>query len=148
MIVQLWCVKKDSPMGAFERIIWLLCSLVLSKNQRFSDGFRGRAELNCFAWTRFVWFRCSGGVPLVLRWYSVDILGCSAGVPGNVQLFSHCSGVFRCSAGVPCSVLSCSGDPDFIVCLIKCCLLVELPPPTLLYIWWENIMKRETWHRY
>ena len=50
-------------------------------------------------------------VPLVSRWYSVGILGCSAGVPGNVQLFRHCSGVFRCSAGVPCS-----GVPGFIVC--------------------------------
>ena len=49
-------------------------------------------------------------VPLVSRWYSVGILGCSAGVPGNVQLFRHCSGVFRCSAGVPCS-----GVPGFIV---------------------------------
>ena len=44
------------------------------------------------------------GVPLVLR--SVGIPGCSAGV----LLFRHCSGVFRCSAGVPCS-----GVPGFIV---------------------------------
>ena len=46
-----------------------------------------------------VWFRCSWVVPVVLRWYSVGILGCSARVPGNVQLFRHCSGV-----------------PGFIVC--------------------------------
>ena len=38
------------------------------------------------------------GIPLVLRWCSVGILECSAGVPGNVQLFRHCSRVFRCSA--------------------------------------------------
>ena len=61
---------------------------------------------------RFVWLHCSGGVPLVLLWYSFGILGCSAGVPGNVQLFRHFSGVFRSSAGVPCS-----GVPGFIVCL-------------------------------
>ena len=45
------------------------------------------------------------GVPLMLRWYSVGILGCFAGAPGNVKLFRgvplfrrcfvfHCS-VFR-----------------------------------------------------
>ena len=43
---------------------------------------------------------------------------CSAGVPGNVQLFRHCSGVFRCSAGVPYSVVPCSGIPGFIVCCL------------------------------
>ena len=52
----------------------------------------------------FVWFRCSECVPLVLCWYSFGILGCSNGVPSNVQLF-------HCSAGVPCS-----GIPGFIVC--------------------------------
>ena len=41
------------------------------------------------------------GVPLVLRW--------RPGVWG-VTLFRHCSGVFHCSAGVPCS-----GVPGFIV---------------------------------
>ena len=56
------------------------------------------------------------GVPLVLRWYSVDILEYSSGVPGNVQLFCHCSRAFHCSAGVPCSVVPCSGVPGFIVC--------------------------------
>ena len=56
-------------------------------------------------------------VPLVLRWYSVGILGCFAGVPGNVQLFRQCSGVLRCSPGVPCSVVLCSGVSGFIVSL-------------------------------
>ena len=56
------------------------------------------------------------GVPLALRWYSVGILDCSAGVPGSVQLFLHCSGVFRCYAGVPYSAVPCSGVPGFIVC--------------------------------
>ena len=97
-------------MGAFEWIIWLLYSLELSENHRFSDGFRKGAELNWFRWTDFVWFRCSGRVPLVLLRYFVDILGCSAGVPGNVKLLRHCSGVLRCSAGVPCS-----GVPVFLV---------------------------------
>ena len=46
----------------------------------------------------------------MLRWYSVGILECSAGVPGNVQLFRHCS------TGVPCSPVPCSGVPGFIVC--------------------------------
>ena len=63
---------------------------------------------------RFVWFHCSGGVTLVLRGYSVGILGSSAGVPGNVRLLRHCSGVFRCSVGVPCSAVPCSGFPSFI----------------------------------
>ena len=62
---------------------------------------------------RFVWLHYSGGVPLVLRWYSFGVLGCSAGVPGNVQLFRHFSGVFHSSAGVPCSAV-----PGFIVCLV------------------------------
>ena len=110
VIVQSWCVKGDSPMGAFEWIIWLLYPLELSENHIFSYGFRGGAQLNWFAWTRFVWFRCSTGVPLVLHWYSVGIMGCFAGVLGNVLLFRHCSGVFRFSDGVPCS-----GVPGFIV---------------------------------
>ena len=46
---------------------------------------------------------------MLLR-YFVDILGCSAGVPGNVKLLRHCSGVLRFSAGVPCS-----GVPVFLV---------------------------------
>ena len=54
---------------------------------------------------RFVWLHCSGGVLLVLRWYSVGNLVCCAGVLGNVQLLRHCS------AGAPCS-----GVPGFIVC--------------------------------
>ena len=58
----------------------------------------------------------SRGVLLVLRWYSVCILVCSAGVPGNVQLFRHCSGVFRCSDGVPCFAVRCFGVPGFVVC--------------------------------
>ena len=52
----------------------------------------------------------------VFLWCYVGILGCSTGVPGNVQLFRHCSGVFRCSAGVPSSVVPCSSVPGFIVC--------------------------------
>ena len=56
------------------------------------------------------------GVPLVLRWYSADILEYSAGVPGNFQFFRHCSRAFHCSAGVPCSIVLCSGVPGFIVC--------------------------------
>ena len=111
----LGALKRIHPWGAFEWVIWLLCSLELSESHRFSDGFREGAELNRFAWTCFVWFLCSGGVPLVLRRYSVDILGCSAGVPVNVKLFRHCSGEFRCSAGVPCA-----GVPGFIVCHKKC----------------------------
>ena len=115
MIVQPWCVKEDSPRGVFEWIIWLLYSLELSENRRFFDGFKGGAELNWFAWTCFVWFGRFWGVPLVLRWYSIGILGYSAGVPVNVQLFHHYSGVFYCSAGVPCSVVPCSGVPCFTV---------------------------------
>ena len=56
------------------------------------------------------------GVPLVLRWYSVGIMKCPACVLGNVQLFRHCSGVFRCSAGVLCLFALCSRVPGFIVC--------------------------------
>ena len=59
----------------------------------------------------FVWFRCCGCVSLALLWYYFGILGCSAGIPSNVQLLCHCSGVFHCSTGVPCS-----GVPGFIVC--------------------------------
>ena len=55
-------------------------------------------------------------VPLVLRWYSVGIMKCPACVLGNVQLFRHCSGVFRCSAGVLCLFALCSRAPGFIVC--------------------------------
>ena len=51
----------------------------------------------------------SSTVPLVLRWCSVGFLECSAGVSGNVQLF-------RWSAGVSCSLVSCSGVLGFIVC--------------------------------
>ena len=65
---------------------------------------------------RFVWFCCSGGVPLVLPWYSVGIMECSAGLLGNVQLLRHCSGVFRCSIGVLRSVFPCSGVPGFKIC--------------------------------
>ena len=128
VIVQRWSVKEDSPMGAFEWIIWLLYSLELSGNHRFSDGFRGGTELNWFAWTRCVWFRRSAGAPLVLRRYSVDILGCSAGVHENVQLFRPCSGFFRCSAGVPCSVVPCSSTPGYyIVCLMWWLILTLMP---------------------
>ena len=35
---------------------------------------------------------------------------------GYVQLFRHCSGIFRCSAGVLCLFAQCSGVPGFIVC--------------------------------
>ena len=49
----------------------------------------------------------SSTVPLVLRWCSVGFLECSAGVSGNVQLF-------RWSAGVSCSLVSCSGVLGFI----------------------------------
>ena len=56
------------------------------------------------------------GIPLVLRWCSVGILGCSSGVPSGFPLFRPCSGVFRCFAGAPCSVVPCSGVPGFIVC--------------------------------
>ena len=56
------------------------------------------------------------GVPLVLRWYSVGIMKCSACVLGNVQLFPHCSWVFCCSAGVLCLFTLCSGVPGFIAC--------------------------------
>ena len=56
------------------------------------------------------------GVLLVLRWYSVGIMECSAGFPGNVQLLCHCSGVFRSSAGFPSSLVPCSSVPGFIVC--------------------------------
>ena len=52
------------------------------------------------------------GVPLVLRW-------CSVGVPVGVPLFCHYSGVFCCSAAVPCFVVPCSGVPGFIVCPIS-----------------------------
>ena len=55
----------------------------------------------------------SSTVPLVLRWCSVGFLECSAGVSGNVQLF-------RWSAGVSCSLVSCSGVLGFIVCQFGC----------------------------
>ena len=55
----------------------------------------------------------SSTVPLVLRWCSVGFLECSAGVSGNVQLF-------RWSAGVWCSLVSCSGVLGFIVCQFGC----------------------------
>ena len=55
---------------------------------------------------------CSTGVTLVFR----CIMKFSACVLGNVQLFRHCSGVFRCSAGVLCLFALCSGVPGFIVC--------------------------------
>ena len=58
------------------------------------------------------------GVPLVLRWYAISILGFSAGLPGDVQLFRHSSGMFHFFAGVPCFVVPCSGVPGFIVCRI------------------------------
>ena len=49
LVVHPWCVRVDLPMGIFEWIIRLLCFLELSENHRFSDGFRGRVELNWFA---------------------------------------------------------------------------------------------------
>ena len=55
---------------------------------------------------------CSTGVTLVFR----CIMKFSACVLGNVQLFRHCSGVFRCSAGVLCLFALCSRVPGFIVC--------------------------------
>ena len=48
--------------------------------------------------------------------YGSVVPGCSADAPGNVELFHHCFGVFRRSAGVPYSVVPCSGVPGFIVC--------------------------------
>ena len=45
VIVHPWCVRVDSPMGAFEWIIWVLES---SENH---NGFRGGVECNWFAWT-------------------------------------------------------------------------------------------------
>ena len=50
--------------------------------------------------------------------YGSVVPGCSAGVPGNVQLFRHSSGVFCCSAGVPHSVVPSSGVPGFYSMLI------------------------------
>ena len=41
VIVQPWCIKENSPMGEFEWIIWLLYSLELSENHRFSHSFSG-----------------------------------------------------------------------------------------------------------
>ena len=102
MIVQPWCVKEDHSWVRFNEL-FDFCTLW--NCQKIIDCLMVLGELNWFAWTRFVWFRCSWGVPLVLRWYSVGILGCSAGVPGNVQLFRHCSGV-----------LCCFSVPSFIVC--------------------------------
>ena len=46
----------------------------------------------------------------VFHWFYVGISLVFWGVPGNFQLFRHCSGVFRCSAGVLCS-----GVAGFIV---------------------------------
>ena len=63
---------------------------------------------------RIVWFRCSGVFHccyLVFRWHSGVFCWCS----GLCSVFRHCSGVFRYSSGVPCSVVSCSGVPGFIV---------------------------------
>ena len=61
----------------------------------------GSVALGVFHW-------CYIGIPLVF-W------GISTGVLGNVQLFCHCSGVFRCSVGVPCLFVPCSSVPGFIV---------------------------------
>ena len=57
-------------------------------------------------------FRCSG----VFRWCYIGAPLVFRGFPllfGSILLFRHYSGVFRCSAGVPCS-----GVPGFIVCLV------------------------------
>ena len=56
-------------------------------------------------------FRCSSHVPL--------FRGIPIVLPVFRCMFHHCSGVsplFRCSAGVPCSVVPCSGVPGFILC--------------------------------
>ena len=75
---------------------------------------------NCSSFCLVPLFR---GVPMVLRQCFVAIPGCSVVPPLSlgVPLFRErsvffCSLVFRCSASVPCSVVPCSGVPDFIVC--------------------------------
>ena len=89
----------------------------------------------------------------MLSWYSVGILGCSTSVPGNVQLFRRCSRVFRCSAGVPCSIVPCSGVPGFIVCSSKYIVFLdsflyshlstelELKSP-LIIVYFDNIKNK------
>ena len=46
VIVHPWCVRVDSPMGAFEWIIWLLYSLESLENHRFFYGFKRGVDLN------------------------------------------------------------------------------------------------------
>ena len=60
---------------------------------------------------------CRFGVPLfhwcfTILWYS----DCSARAPLYGYRCSVSVSVFRCSAGVPYSVVPCSGVPGFIVC--------------------------------
>ena len=70
--------------------------------------------LNAIVFRR-VRFRCPG----VFRWCSAGVTLVFRGVPlvfRGIPLFRHYSGVFRCSAGVPRSVVPCSGVPGFMVC--------------------------------
>ena len=66
-------------------------------------------------WQYFLVLLCCYVVPLhftysTLPWYS----HCSASI-----LCSEVLPVFRCSAGVPCAVVPCSGVPGFIACRLK-----------------------------
>ena len=86
-------------------------------------------------WQYFLVLFCCYVVPLhsicyTIPWYS----DCSA----SILLFLPCSGilpVFRCSTGVPCSVVPCSGVPGFTVC------------PTYLHRrmdWWRESAAKHT----
>ena len=65
-------------MVAFEWIIWLLYFLESSRNHQFSDGFRGGAELNWFAWTRLILYaKCDNECFLfnVIKHYFGELCG-------------------------------------------------------------------------
>ena len=88
--------------GCFNVSLFRQCSIVVLRCSALFPLFRGCSVVP-------VVFRYSGVVP---SFSGCSLFWCSGGVP-----------LFRRSAGVPCSVVPCSGVPGFIVCRFKITLL-------------------------
>ena len=99
---------------------WFYYSFYGCKTSLLKGNSKNQLWLKKSSWTRSFFpnlnaivlcrlsFLCSG----VFRWSFVSVPSVFRGVP----LFRQCSRVFRCSVGVLCSAVPCSGVPGFIVC--------------------------------
>ena len=109
MIVQSWCVKEINPWvrlnGLFDFCTPWNCRKIVDFLMVLGEGrsLTGLLELVLYSSVNLGMFHwCYVGIPLIF--WSVLLMF------RVMLLFRHYSGVFCCSAGVPCS-----GVPGFIV---------------------------------